>query len=683
VAWLIIQIVDVGSEPLSLPAWFDTVAILLLAIGFPIAVILAWAFDLTPQGIRSDSEAQQSGVPIQMGGQRLNYLLQALVLIAVVTLLVDQYVFEPQNTTSTLASTVSDGSSDLARRYSIILGPTDIQTGTALNAEIALSPDGRHLVYSVEVGERWQLYLRELDQGTTHVLPGTEGARGPFFSTDSEWIVFRADQRLRRISIRGGVAQSFADIEVRNGTGVSWTPDDSVIFSASTSENLVRLHRTAFGGTFEPFGLDLDDFGSRHSWPHVLPSGNHLLYTISLISDVSAQDGQIALLSLETGESETVIEDAYNARFVPTGHIVFMRSGSLWARPFDPERMEFTGPEVPAIDGIHTNSDSGATAYTFSNEGLLAYLPGTDTSSGSVRSLVWVDRQGREELIPAQPNNYRHPRLSPDQRRLAVSIRERGNEDVWILDLATGVPNRLTFNPAVDHSPLWTPDGERIVFHSARDGGGMFWKAANGSGLVERLTSSEINQYPETFSSDGGQLVFRQDDQSLYVLSMNDQIVQPLIANSYQEHFSAISPDGRWIAYESHENGPGQIYVRPFPNVEGGPWQVSSSAGAEPRWNPQGGEIFYGGEGEGSITVVQVQTEPNFSVGMARPLLPDEYVRGALNQKPNYDIALDGERFLMIKNAEQTGDFVDQTVLTVVDNWFEELNRLAPPSGNE
>ena len=680
VAWLIVQVVSTIEQPLNLPEWFATVVIVSLASGFPVVLILAWAFDVTPQGIKPASTAA-ADAPLQPTVLRFGYISQALILLAVGFLVIDQYVLAPNQETSVRTALEVNGSAGLVRRYSIILGPTAGSLGPRLNTQVALSPDGRRLVYAAQVDGRRQLYLRELDQMAAQALNGTDGALDPSFSPDGEWVVFRTEQELRRISIRGGLPQSLASAGLTN-TGILWTPDDSILFTTLNRDNVYWLHSIpALGGTPEPLPTNSDGFDATHSWPHVLPGGEHMLYTIRRLSGTdSTDDGRIAIMSLETGASETLIERAYNARFAPTGHIVFVRSATLWAVPFDIERLEITGREVPIVSGVETRGDRGASAYAFSNDGLLVYLAGGDITAADERHLVWVDRQGVEEAIPVEPKNYRHPRLSPDQSRLAVNIRERGNDDVWIIDLASGVPTRLTTDPAVDFAPLWTPDGQRIVFHSERDGGGMFWKSADGTGQVQRLTTSATGQYPESFSPDGEQLVFRQDDQSLYVLSMEDGATSPLISNPYQEHFAAISPDGRYVAYESHQNGPGEIYVRPFPNVgDGGPWPVSTGGGSEPRWNPQGSEIFYNMV-PGGMAVTRVSTTPAFSVETTTPLLADEYVRGNLNEKPNYDIAADGQRLVLIKPTAQAGNVAGQTVLTVVDNWFEELNRLAPPA---
>jgi len=269
---------------------------------------------------------------------------------------------------------------------------------------------------------------------------------------------------------------------------------------------------------------------------------------------------------------------------------------------------------------------------------------------------------------------------------LVVEVFEGGNSDIWIEHLEGGPPTRLTFDPGDDESPLWTPDGERVVFYSSRDGGGMFWKAANGAGGVERLTTSSVPQFPEAFSPDGTQLVFRQEKQGesdLYLLSMEgDYSSQPLLATRLDEDYASISPDGRWIAYESGDTG-GQenILLRAFPNVEEGPWQVSRGGGHEPHWGPNGQELFYRVEEGGEILVVTVQTEPTITIGNPTVV----FVGGdSPSPEPTYAVSSDSQRVLIMRNAmrnaEQQSLVSGQTSIAFVENWFEELNRLAPPS---
>jgi len=257
------------------------------------------------------------------------------------------------------------------------------------------------------------------------------------------------------------------------------------------------------------------------------------------------------------------------------------------------------------------------------------------------------------------------------------------NQDIWIYDLARGTSSRLTFDPASDQAPLWTPDGERVVFSSSREGGGLFWKAADGTGQVERLTTSASPQFPEAFSPDGMRLVFREGSPQwdLYVLSMEGEPTsKPLLQTPFNETASAISPDGRWIAYTSDESGLFQVYVRPFPNVDDGKWQISTDGGQEPLlWGPESRELFYGHPSGDRIMVVAVEADPAFSAENPRVLLTVDYVDRATTF-PSFDISPDGERFLVVKEIGRIEEVSGPTELIVVENWFEELRRLAPRS---
>jgi Tol biopolymer transport system component len=280
--------------------------------------------------------------------------------------------------------------------------------------------------------------------------------------------------------------------------------------------------------------------------------------------------------------------------------------------------------------------------------------------------------------LPAEPRSYSNIRLSPDGRRLVSSIFEEGNEDIWIYDLERDTSSRLTFDPASDDRPVWTPDGARVLFSSTRSDSGIFWKAADGTGQVEQLTTSVHPQRPETFSPDGTQMVYREEAEfpsDFHVLSIDGEFAsETLLATVFDEDGSAISPDGRWISYNSNETGSREIYVRPFPNVEDGKWQISSDGGTDSSWNPDGSELFYLAA-DGPLMVVDIETSPTFSAGNPTVLINGDYVFLGSNF-PSYSVSPDGERFLMLKDASDAAAVPNDIV--VVQNWFEELERLVP-----
>ena len=293
---------------------------------------------------------------------------------------------------------------------------------------------------------------------------------------------------------------------------------------------------------------------------------------------------------------------------------------------------------------------------------------------GPKRNLVWVDREGKEELLDADARHYVDARISPDGARVAVEILEASNNDVWVYDLTRNTLDRVTFDLARDSFPQWSPDGQSIAFSSAREGvRNVFWKKADGTGSVQRLTASTDPTVRFSFSPDQKTLVFVSGpgiEADIHILSLEDgSIAEALIATTAQERMPEISPDGKWIAYTSNESGRRQVYVRPFPNVDDGRWLISSEAGVGPVWSRDGHELFYF-DTDIKMMVVSVQTEPSFSHGNPQVLFESQYLPVS-----SYDISPDGQRFLMIN---PTGLQEEKGGLTLVQNWFEELKRLVP-----
>ncbi len=327
---------------------------------------------------------------------------------------------------------------------------------------------------------------------------------------------------------------------------------------------------------------------------------------------------------------------------------------------------------------------TGSANYNVSDDGHLVYVSG-DAGTTEV-TFVWVDRQGGEEALTAGPDDYYSLRLSPDGRRLAATIGVGGNSDVWIIDLETGnPPRRLTFEPDLDGRALWTPDGERIVYASRRgDSYGLYWRPADGTGQEEPLILGENPLRAETFSPDGQTLVYREEvsaseESNLYTLSMDDGVESPLLVTENDEDSAAISPDGNYIAYVSDETGTRDVFVRPFPNVLGGRWQISLTGGIEPAWGPDGDELFYLVENGPGVAVmaIDIQTTPDFQNGPPRVQFDDEYhVFGPTF--PNYALSADGERFLMKREAAVFDADATPPQIVIVLNWLEELERLIP-----
>ncbi len=595
VAWVLIQVANNLVPALQLPAWTNSFIVLLLLIGFPIAIILAWAYEVTPDGIRSDAAAQTQQLLNQSAAvQPINYIILGIVLLVAGFQIADRFLGADQSVPDSAGNAVTTAASDstLSRRFAINIGNTAPVPGPWTNAQIALSADGSKLVYSVarpELGAQY-LYLKNLDQlQERELFAGV--AYSPFFSPDGEWVGFaQGAASLFKVSISGGAPQSLAE-DNRPGTGGFWSVDGTIFHTSFSDLQLGRSSEN--GGAPSPLGINEENSGSVQSWPYLLPGDDALLYTVA--SPVDVRDGRIDLLVQSTGEVRTIIQNGYNARYVPTGHIVFVRAAALWAVPFDAERLQTTGPERPVIQGIQASTTRGITPYAFSDDGLLVYLPGGETNAFTQETtLVWVDRDGNEETLP-EVRNFGRWAVSPDGRQLAVSIvAEGGNEDIWVYDLTRQTLSRLTFDDATDRNPAWTPDGERIVFASSRDGGGLWWQAADGTGAAERLLVDDENLLaPYAFTPDGAQLLYWSNS-DIYTLTPGAEVPsQPLIQSEFNTHRPDISPDGRWLAYQSNETGRAEIYVRPFPNIDEGKWQISSAGGPKSEMVSQWSRIVF------------------------------------------------------------------------------------------
>ena len=531
---------------------------------------------------------------------------------------------------------------------------------TMARTAIVISPDGTRLAYAAGPGAlASQLYLRAMDGLEARAVPGTEGARNPFFSPDGQWLGFSAGGKLKKVSLSGGALATLGDVPAAGVLGASWGTQGIIAFVPQGAGPIQQVSDA--GGNSQSL-THLDKGEITHRNPEFLPGGAGLLFNIPLRGGAAPK---VAVQSLKTGERRDLLQAGTQPRYAPSGHIVYSQGANLMAAPFDLRRLAVTGGAVSVIEGIQPFQ------YSFSSTGSLVYVPG---SAQEQLKLVWVDRKGTEQPVPAPAHNYVLPRISPDGQRVAAGI-EEADSQIWNYDFARGTLTRLTFEGANNVDPVWTPDGKRIVFKA--DGNRLFWQPADGSGAAEALTSGPLstNDIPGSLSPDGQELVFTENDaattRSIWILPLKDRKPQPFGRSQSYETAPRFSPDGHWIAYDSTESGRDEIYVRPYPGP-GGKWQISAEGGTEPVWNPKGRELFY--RNHNQMMAVEVTTQPAFSAGKPRLLFEGAYVPTPRSW-PDYDVSPDGQRFLMLKAPEQAQA---PAQINVVLNWFEELKRRVP-----
>jgi Tol biopolymer transport system component len=578
-------------------------------------------------------------------------------------------------------------------RLTIAASSGEAIAGTNQDASFAISPDGERVVFVTDSTPP-HLYVRALDDLNPRLLSGVGSPRAPFVSPDGRWIGFfdGVSNVMKKIAMNGGPVFPICDVIGDPGAtgggprGASWASDGTIIFATNDgSTGLLRV--SAAGGKPEVLTKpDTQKGEADHFWPEVLPGGNAVLFTIVSIGGAPAataraiDNAQIAVLDLRTGGQKILIQGGSYPRYVRSGHIVYGAAGALRAINFDLDRLEVRGDPVLIQQSVVTTG-IGAANFSIASDGSLVYLAGSAAGPAD-RAIVWVDRQGREEPVGAPRRQYMFPRISPDGSKVAVDSRDE-NLDIWIWDFGRTTLTRLTFDPGLDTTPVWTRDGSRIVF-TAHASSSLFWKAADGTGTAEQLTASSNALFPSSFSPDGTRLVLREQqpgqgfDMSVLVMDA-ERRVRPLIQTSFNEVNADISPDGRWMAYQSNESGTGrfEVYVRPFPDVDSGKWQISSGGGGWPVWARSGRELFYfvGSGRTAGLMSVPIQPGATFTWDKPRLLFEGPYI--GPNFGRSYDVSPDGSRFLMIKD-DLPSDAAPAPQLVVVQNWFEELKRLVP-----
>ena len=482
-------------------------------------------------------------------------------------------------------------------RTVITLPPGDRLVGPDQPA-LALSPDGKQLAYAAIRGITSQLYLRSMDSQEARPIPGTDGASEPFFSPDGQWIGFFAGGKLKKVSVSGGATVTLGD--AGNPFGGSWNSQGTIAFTPTTGLPLQQLSDA--GGASQPL-IPLGKGEASQLWPQFFPGGKAVLFA----AGNSAATTHVAVQAIATGQRLN-FAGGTQPRYAASGHLVYAQGATLMAVPFDPQKLEIKGTPVPVVEGVANSSASVSSQYSISDTGSLVYVSGG--SQSNQRRMVWVNRSGAEQPLPAPPQAYDLVSLSPDGRRVAVELENQ----IWLYDLTRDTLTRFTFEGTTNQSPVWTPDGKRIAFRSNKEGvSNIFWQRADGSGGLERLSTGQYPQIPKSLSPDGQFLAYHENNpktqKDIWVVRMSDHKSQPFLVTPFFEGDPTFSPDGHWLVYVSNESGRPEVYVQPFPGP-GGKWQISTEGGTEPAWNRNGREMFY--RSGNKMMALDVATQPAF-----------------------------------------------------------------------
>ena len=552
-------------------------------------------------------------------------------------------------------------------RLDVDLGP-DVSLGSLRGTDAILSPDGTRMVY---VSQN-RLFTRRLDQPNATELAGAQGAWAPFFSPDGQWVAFLAGGKLQKISVEGGSAITLCDAPY--GEGGSWGEDGNIIAALKSNGGLSRI--PSAGGPPTPV-TELASGEVTHRWPQILPGGKAVLFTAS--QSPGAFDGaNIEVMSLADQRIKTLVRGGTFGRYLPSGHLVYVNQGTLFAVPFDVDRLEVHGTPAPVLDHVGYSAAAGSAQFDFSQTGTLIYRSGGAMGAG-LSTIAWLDSAGKVQPLLAKPGAYSNLSLSPDGQRLALEVSDASGIDIWVYEWQRDTMTRLTFTGKVGR-PLWSPDGRYIVMLVS--GEGMSVIRSDGSGKPQPLTESKNTQVPWSFTPDGKWLAFMElssgTSWDLWTLPLESDSAglragkpEVFLQTPAGELYPTFSPDGRWMAYNSNESGTNQVYVRAFPD-KGGKWQISNSGGAYPMWSRDGHELFFETLDNHIMAAAYTAKGDSFIADKPRVWF-EKQIGGRLM---SFALAPDGKRIAALMPVETAEAQKAQNHVIFLMNFFDEVRRL-------
>lgn len=656
--WLLAQVAEFATGTFGAPDWVLQIFVVFLVLGLPLAIILAWAFDITPDGIKKTDDIDAVPPSGQPASSKLNIAFVGTITIALGAVAWLQFS-DVSPLVMTAGSTrqqhderaVGHGHSqhfDLAfadEAPLAFIGPATLGNG---RQAFAISPDGTRMVYVGDQIGAFKLFLRELDGHDVQALPGTEDAYGPFFSPNSEWIGFFVRNELRKLRLDGG--DSIVLAEATNSVGAAWTEQDEIVFVTQEGRSLMRV--AAQGGVPET----LDD-QLQGAFPSALPGNSGIL-----LERWSTNESSNVVLDPGTGEFHVLPIESEDVRYA--GGFLFYSVGSnLYAAHFDPVSKEIDSAIVPVLTGLRVEV-YGAAQWSVSNTGTLLYAPGTRSGSNPFHWVVGSDSTPLD--LPVRERSSFE--ISPDGQHLAVFEYVAGASDVWLYELATGRPRKLTIDGQADRPIFWMPDGKSLIYHKQEGLRNVPYRHYIDSGdLGEPLLQAEYKgDNASSVSADGRYLALQGATSEIAVVDLTDNTEVPVPTIGDDNWGAAISPDGRAVVYTSSESGGYQNYLQPLP-VTGDRFQVSRTSGAEePRWSEDGSHLYY--RSGNRIMVVAITTHPELRIGEPQIFFAGEFENVSHR---SYDVHPDGRRSLVIRGGKNTASSI-----RVVTNWFSEVERL-------
>jgi serine/threonine-protein kinase len=657
VGWLLAQVAEFATETFGAPDWVLQIFVVFLVLGLPLAVILAWAYEMTPAGLRKTKEVDPDRSDTRSTGRQSHYaivgVLAAAFIAAVWLQILD--VAPPKEVASEVEQRVENRSDESTYSYHFGLTfPTEAPLALIGAAELgigrrafAISPDGTKIVYVGDHDGSYQLYLRELDGHDARALPGTENGYGPFFSPNSAWVGFFVKNELRKVRIDGGGSVIVG--EATNPNGGVWREDDQIIVATDEGGKLVRI--PAQGGDVEI----LYDDELYASFPNILPGGSDILLAFGI-----GDQSWIAVLDTKTREVETLPVTGEEARYA-NGFLFYTEGNNLHATRFDPLTLVLGSVAVPVLTDLRVEI-YGVGQWSVSENGTLLYVSGTSAGSNPFH---WTSGTGSQAIdLPVRKRGSFE--ISPDGQRLAVLEHAAGASDIWVYNFARDQPRKLTID-GQNSSPLfWMPDGESLIYHKTEGTRTIPYRqfldlGTSGDPL---LPADYTNTLASSVSLDGRYLgIFGEAGVSVIDLIDNSETSIPTIGDV--NWGTAVSPDGRAVVYTSAESGVYQNYLQPLPPT-GRRYQISRVGGAEePRWSRDGSKVYY--RSGQRIMAVPVETWPEVQIGEPEVFFEGEFEN--INNR-SYDVHPDGQRALVIR-----GENIASSI-RVVTNWFSEVERI-------